>query len=178
MDCRTKYNKLGFANYPKTGPEYPACRFGRVPGYPTITCFNTLKKLKCIGSQHETTKLLIWPGQINGVDICIKRDTVIAVSTAGRVYWVCCVDISMIRLKLPPNGKRYSVHRWYLLNMLSVFWIQIKSKIEIISGRQKCCVLRGLVLQVVIKVVILADCPGTREAHFSTGTRPDSRVPG
>ena len=28
------------------------------------------------------------------------------------------------------------------------------------------------------KIVILADCPGTREAHFNTGSRPDSRIPG
>ena len=37
--------------------------------------------------------------------------------------------------------------------------------------------LWGLVLQVVVKVVILADCPGTREAHFNPGSRHDSRVP-
>ena len=49
-----------FANYPKIRPEYPACRSGRVPGYPTITCFlHILKKLKCISSLHETIKLLI-----------------------------------------------------------------------------------------------------------------------
>ena len=35
----------------------------------------------------------------------------------------------------------------------------------------------GLALQVVAKVVILADCPGTREAIFNTGSRYDSRVP-
>ena len=27
------------------------------------------------------------------------------------------------------------------------------------------------------KIVILADCRGTREAHFNTGSRPDRRVP-
>ena len=34
-----------------------------------------------------------------------------------------------------------------------------------------------IVLLVMVKVVILADCPGTQEAHFYTGSRPDSRVP-
>ena len=37
---------------------------------------------------------------------------------------------------------------------------------------------RGLVLQVGSKVVIWANFPVTREAHFNTGSRPDSRVPG
>ena len=53
--------------------------------------------------------------------------------------------------------------------------------VEIISGRRKCNVLRGLVLQAMVKVTILADLAdfsGTREAHFNTGSRPDNRVPG
>ena len=56
--------------------------------------------------------------------------------------------------------------------------LKCKRKVEIISGRRKCNVLRGLVLQAMVKVAILADFPGTREAHFTTGSRPDSRVSG
>ena len=55
--------------------------------------------------------------------------------------------------------------------------LKCKGKVEIISGRRKCYALRGLILQVMVKVTILADCPGTREVHFNTGSRPNSRVP-
>ena len=55
--------------------------------------------------------------------------------------------------------------------------LKYKRKVEIISGRRKYYVLRGLVLQATVKVTILADGPGTREAYYNTGSRPDSRVP-
>ena len=64
--------KLGFANYPKIGPEYPACRFGRVPGYPTIKVVEHLKN--CVSSLHDKKLLISGSSQICGVDMHIQRE--------------------------------------------------------------------------------------------------------
>ena len=89
--------------------------------------------------------------------LCLHKRDKTEIATKGLMI-VCSVDICTTC---------YDFHE-----------LKCKRKVEIISSRRKCDVLRGLVLQAMVKVTILADFPGTREAHFNTGSRPDSRIPG
>ena len=116
----------------------------------------------------EEIKFLTWPGQICGFDtlkekrdggqhswsrllsvLCLHKHDKTEIATKGLMI-VCSVDICTTC---------YDFHE-----------LKCKRKVEIISGRRKCDVLRGLVLQAMVKVTILAGFPGTRVPEYPLRT--------
>ena len=125
----------------------------------------------------QKIKLQIWSGQICGVDIHIRERRDGGQHSWSRLLSLLCLH-KHDKAELAAKGLMTVCSVDIYTTCCHFHELKCKGKVEIISDRQKCYVLRGLALQVMVKVEILADFPGTREAHFNTGSWADSRVPG
>ena len=121
--------------------------------------------------------LQIWSGRICGVDIHISERRDSGQHSWSRLLSVLCLH-KHGKAELAAKGLMPVFSEDIYTAFCHFHELKCKGKVKIVSYRRKCYVLRGLASQVMVKVVILADFPGTREAHFNTGSRPDCRVPG